>query len=145
MGLGIIIGYFGIKGVPSDSWKYDNLTREADPTNYRTYIDSVQAANIEANLKYTYHYLHFYRTQSIESLLSRDLTSRPHLAGLPEDLESAEVIERRWIDDGLDVFKPQYNVLFSYPDENNPNRLEHIFHSSIFISFFSHLLVSLFE
>ncbi len=52
----------------------------------------------------------------------RDLTSRPHMAGLPEDLESAQVIEQRWKNDGLYVTKPKYNVLLSYPDQNNPNR-----------------------
>ncbi|CAF1534920.1 unnamed protein product [Rotaria sp. Silwood1] len=54
---------------------------------------------------------------------SKDLTSQPHLAGLAEDLESAEVIEKRWLNDGFEVTKPRYNVLLSYPDENNPNRV----------------------
>jgi hypothetical protein len=45
------------------------------------------------------------------------------MAGLPEDLESAIVIEQRWNNDGLQVTKPKYNVLLSYPDDNNPNRL----------------------
>jgi hypothetical protein len=45
------------------------------------------------------------------------------MAGLPEDLESANVIEQRWKNDGLEVTKPKYNVLLSYPDDNNPNRL----------------------
>ncbi|CAF4395071.1 unnamed protein product, partial [Adineta steineri] len=69
----------------------------------KTFISSIQSANIEANLK--------------------DLTSRPHLAGLPEDLASAIVIEQRWIKDGLKVTKPKYNVLLSYPDDNNPNQV----------------------
>jgi hypothetical protein len=52
LGIGIIIGYFGInKRTPSGPWKYDKLTRQADPQNYKTYIDSVQAGNIEENLK----------------------------------------------------------------------------------------------
>ncbi len=55
---------------------------------------------------------------------SRDLTSRPHLAGLQEDLDSATVVEQRWLNDSLQVNKPRYNVLLSYPDENNPNRSE---------------------
>lgn len=54
--------------------------------------------------------------------MNRDLTSRPHIAGLPEDLASAEVIEERWKKDGLKVFKPKYNVLLSYPDDNNVNQ-----------------------
>ncbi|CAF1456898.1 unnamed protein product [Rotaria sordida] len=104
LGVGIVIGYFVIKKQQNhDTWKYDRLTRQADKKNYQTFIDSVQAANIEANLK--------------------DLTSRPHLAGLPEDLESAEVVAERWKNDGLLVIKPKYNVLLSYPDDNNLNRV----------------------
>ncbi len=56
--------------------------------------------------------------------LCRDLTSRPHLAGLPEDLDSAIVIEQQWLTDGLEVKKLKYNVLLSYPDDNIPNRFE---------------------
>ncbi|CAF4982016.1 unnamed protein product [Rotaria sp. Silwood1] len=104
LGLGIIIGHFAItKPTHNTSWKHDRLTKSADQRNYQTFIDSIQATNIEINLK--------------------DLTSRPHLAGLPEDLESAQVIEQRWITDGLKVTKPKYNVLLSYPDDNNPNRV----------------------
>ncbi len=44
------------------------------------------------------------------------------MAGLPEDLDSAIVIEQRWKTDGLEVTKPKYNVLLSYPDESTPNR-----------------------
>ncbi|CAF1640902.1 unnamed protein product [Rotaria sordida] len=104
LGLGIIIGHFAItKTTTNTSSKYDRLTRPADQQNYQTFINSIQPANIEANLK--------------------DLTSRPHMAGLPEDLESAQVIEQRWKSDGLQVTKPKYNVLLSYPDNNNPNRV----------------------
>jgi hypothetical protein len=46
------------------------------------------------------------------------------MAGLQEDLDSAEFIEQRWKDDGLQVNKPRYNVLLSYPDQNTPNRFE---------------------
>ncbi|CAF0721862.1 unnamed protein product [Adineta steineri] len=103
-GLGIIIGHFAIKKpTSSTTGKYDYLTRNVDQQNYKTFISSIQSANIEANLK--------------------DLTSRPHLGGLPEDLASAIVIEQRWINDGLKVTKPKYNVLLSYPDDNYPNRV----------------------
>jgi hypothetical protein len=54
--------------------------------------------------------------------LSRDLTSRPHMAGLQEDLDSAIVIENKWKIDGLEVTKPKYNVLLSYPDNNTVNQ-----------------------
>ena len=57
------------------------------------------------------------------SFVFRDLTSRPHMAGLPEDRESAEVIEQRWINDGLKVTKPSYNILLSYPNDTNVNQI----------------------
>ncbi|CAF1392354.1 unnamed protein product [Rotaria sordida] len=104
LGLGIIIGHFAItKRTSNTSSKYDRLTKPADQRNYQTFINSIQPANIEANLK--------------------DFTSRPHIAGLPEDLESAQVIEQRWKSDGLQVTKLKYNVLLSYPDNNNPNQV----------------------
>ncbi|CAF3456666.1 unnamed protein product [Rotaria socialis] len=104
LGVGIIIGHFAIRKTnTSISSKYAHLTRQADPHNYQTFISSVRAENIETDL--------------------RDLTSRPHIAGLPEDLESAQVIEERWKRDGLQVTKPRYNVLLSYPDDNRPNRV----------------------
>jgi hypothetical protein len=58
------------------------------------------------------------------------------MAGLPEDLESATVIEQRWINDGLQVTKPKYNVLLSYPDNNNPNRFVQTPHTYICLYFF---------
>ena len=44
------------------------------------------------------------------------------MAGLQEDLDSAVVIENRWKNDGLEVTKPKYNVLLSYPDNSTVNR-----------------------
>ena len=46
------------------------------------------------------------------------------MAGLPEDLDSALVIEARWKADGLQVFKPRYNVLLSYPDDVNSQSVD---------------------
>lgn len=51
LGLGIIIGHFAINNTNSLSSKFNRLTRPADPKVYRTFIDSIQAANIEADLK----------------------------------------------------------------------------------------------
>ncbi|CAF3881286.1 unnamed protein product [Rotaria sordida] len=69
------------------------------------------------------HSLGLYSLQLLSILFQEDLTSRPHLAGLPEDLESAEVVAERWKNDGLLVIKPKYNVLLSYSDDNNLNRV----------------------
>ncbi len=50
--IGILIGHFAIAKEATDvSRLYEKLTRKADQQNYRTFIDSVQAANIETNLK----------------------------------------------------------------------------------------------
>ncbi len=52
LGIGILIGHFAIiKTATNVPWKYDKLTRPADQQNYRTFIDSVRADNIEANLQ----------------------------------------------------------------------------------------------
>ena len=67
------------------------------------------------------------------------------MAGLQEDFDSAIVIENRWIADGLQVHKPKYNVLLSYPDDNNPNRFDRIHHTSTLTCLVSHLLVSLLQ
>ncbi|CAF4274049.1 unnamed protein product, partial [Rotaria sp. Silwood2] len=104
VGIGILIGHFAIvKSQTNISWKYDYIIRQANPEHYKNFIDSIQAAKIEANLK--------------------NLTSHSHLAGLAEDLESAESIEEQWKRDGLQVTKTKYNVLLSYPDDNKPNRI----------------------
>jgi hypothetical protein len=52
LGVGIIIGHFGInKSQTPVTWKYDRLTRQADEQNYKTFISSIQATRIEENLK----------------------------------------------------------------------------------------------
>jgi len=52
LGIGILIGHFAIvKTETNVPWKYEKLTRQADQQNYRTFIDSIQAGNIETNLK----------------------------------------------------------------------------------------------
>ena len=50
LGIGIIIGHFAIKKTDSVN-KYERLTRQADEQTYTTFIDSIQAQNIEENLK----------------------------------------------------------------------------------------------
>ncbi len=50
--IGILIGHFAIAKEGKNVFElYEKLTRKADQQNYRTFIDSVQAVNIEANLK----------------------------------------------------------------------------------------------
>ena len=55
----------------------------------------------------------------------RNLTSKPHLAGTPADLEQAEVMKQIWLDQGLDrVDIVGYDVLLSYPAEDDPNLIK---------------------
>ncbi|CAF3610983.1 unnamed protein product [Rotaria sp. Silwood1] len=104
IGVGILIGHFAIaKSQTNTSWKHNYITQQANPEHYKKFIDSIKATNIEANLK--------------------DLASHPHMAGLAEDLESAQTMEEQWKRDGLQVTKTKYNVLLSYPDDNKPNRI----------------------
>ena len=50
------------------------------------------------------------------------MTSHPHLAGTPADLEQAEQLKQIWLDQGLDrVDIVGYNVLLSYPKDGDPN------------------------
>jgi hypothetical protein len=52
LGLGIIIGHFAINKDQTPVYsKYDRLTRQADQQIYKTFVNSIQADNIEANLK----------------------------------------------------------------------------------------------
>ena len=55
----------------------------------------------------------------------RNLTSKPHLAGTPADLEQAEVMKQIWLDQGLDrVDIVGYDVLLSYPAKDDPNLIK---------------------
>ena len=52
----------------------------------------------------------------------RNLTSHPHLAGTPADLEQALYLKSFWEDAGLSpVNIVPYDVLLSYPDPEKPN------------------------
>ena len=55
----------------------------------------------------------------------RELSKKPHLAGTPDDLGTAEKLRDFWKDQGFDTAKlVPYDVLLSYPDPNKPNRVE---------------------
>ena len=54
----------------------------------------------------------------------RTLTAKPHLAGTPADKEQAEGIKQFWEKQGLKSWLTPYEVLLSYPKENNPNKIE---------------------
>jgi hypothetical protein len=52
LGIGILIGHFAIvKTETITTSKYDYLIGKVGQENYKTFIDSIRAANIEASLK----------------------------------------------------------------------------------------------
>ena len=64
-----------------------------------------------------------YKVLSTQSFF-RTLTARPHLAGTPADKEQAEEIKQFWEDQGLKSWLTPYTVLLSYPQADNPNKIE---------------------
>lgn len=56
--------------------------------------------------------------------MDRHLSSVPHLAGTPQDLEQAEWVRDRFLEAGLDETKiVPYEVLLSYPKKESPNKV----------------------
>ncbi|XP_070577792.1 N-acetylated-alpha-linked acidic dipeptidase 2-like [Ptychodera flava] len=106
LGFGILFGYiiaFSIHYDPDSSC--GTPCQDADPTVSSKLMSSMEAANIRG--------------------FSSDISSKPHLAGTPEDFETAEYIQQKWLDQGLDsaTIYP-YHVLLSYPDDTNPNKVQ---------------------
>ncbi|XP_043201097.1 N-acetylated-alpha-linked acidic dipeptidase 2-like isoform X2 [Amphibalanus amphitrite] len=61
------------------------------------------------------------RPENVANFL-RELTRRPHVAGLPENERLAQYVADTWRAQGLDrVEELRYDVLLSYPDGQNPN------------------------
>lgn len=59
-------------------------------------------------------------------LLCRELSQEPHLATSPQDEKLVQLLLQRWRDpeSGLDAAEaPQYQVLLSFPDQRQPNRV----------------------
>jgi hypothetical protein len=51
------------------------------------------------------------------------LTTNPHLAGTPADLELATYLKDFWQSNGLKTYLVPFKVLLSYPNFTNPNRV----------------------
>ncbi|XP_018020759.1 putative N-acetylated-alpha-linked acidic dipeptidase [Hyalella azteca] len=83
--------------------KISELTR-TDSVKDDFIVNEVNASKIRDNLRY--------------------LTSAPHVAGTAEQADTAQWVYDQWLQQGLvDVKTIPYEVLLSYPDENNPNRV----------------------
>ncbi|XP_077966144.1 putative N-acetylated-alpha-linked acidic dipeptidase [Styela clava] len=98
LSIGVIIGYFGRGGGSS------HQTSEADTRASKMIMDEIKEANIEQNLM--------------------KLTAKPHIAGRDVDeVELVEFVANSWRDSGLTVEIHPYNVLLSYPNQEDSNSL----------------------
>ena len=88
----------------------------------------ISADNIGFYLKYTFYksesLLNYFNKSLVKSVVFRNLSSVPHLAGTAQDLEQAEWLRNDFLKSGLDeaVIVP-YTVLLSYPDMEMPNHV----------------------
>lgn len=108
LGLGVIIGHFSRSmpqgpclgnSVPS------NIVSDIDPTITSQMRAEVSAQEIRANLE--------------------SYTRMPHVGGQEGSHILADEIEAKWREFGMDlVEQTTYNVLLSYPDEDNPNLIK---------------------
>ena len=64
--------------------------------------------------------------QNLSISIIRDLTKHPSVAGTAADKKQAEMLQNFWREDArLDVTKViPYDVILSYPDIENPNKVE---------------------
>ncbi|XP_046552472.1 glutamate carboxypeptidase 2-like isoform X1 [Haliotis rubra] len=100
--VGLMIGLFAPQRYgPKSDLILRRLTRDAEPDVGNTLISGIDPAIIDKHLQY--------------------LTSRPHLAGTPDNLRTAEYVKDQWTEQGYDVQMVPYDVLLSYPEENHIN------------------------
>ena len=60
------------------------------------------------------------------------MSSKPHIAGSDRQLELANWVQQKWEEYGADhVTKTPYNVLLSYPNRTNPNKVRRCFSNSL--------------
>ncbi|XP_071818630.1 N-acetylated-alpha-linked acidic dipeptidase 2-like isoform X2 [Apostichopus japonicus] len=100
LGVGLIIGFLVDPKDPGDN-PTPRLDKRAE------YREAVKASNIRENL--------------------RELTQKPHVAGTEADLETAQAIKSKWLENGIDeAYLVPYRVLLQYPpdDESAANRAQ---------------------
>ena len=79
---------------------------------------------IFTNVRFSAKFLHSKRNRS--DSFFRDLTKHPSVAGTAADKKQAEMLQTFWREDAkLDVTKViPYDVILSYPNIENPNKVE---------------------
>lgn len=95
--LGFIGGYYNLRTRP--------INERGDPEIQKLLLKEIKPNNIRTHL--------------------RRLTERPHLSGTVGDKDVVDYISGFWKENGLNPVRVvPYDVLLSYPDASNPNRIE---------------------
>lgn len=101
--VGILVGHFGINSRDHSEHYVNRDTRSLKESIKRS-VDAIDADKIRSYL--------------------RDLTKVPHLAASDKDKELTQWIAKEWREYGFDhVQLDSYNILLSYPDQSNPNKI----------------------
>lgn len=108
--MGLLIGHYGIKRSSDKSVSKIQIIEELTASTYsvgddiiKAFLNNVDEIRIESNL--------------------RELSKEAHIASTPRDEKLAEMIRKRWKDEGFDVVKKKYyDILLSYPT-NDRNKI----------------------
>nr|XP_048313839.1 aminopeptidase NAALADL1 [Myodes glareolus] len=107
LGLGIILGHFAIPKATDPSAPGTLDSQDLDLEVLNLVMEQLDASRIQENL--------------------RELSKEPHVASSPRDEALVHLLLERWQDTatGLDSAKTyEYNVLLSFPNEEQPNVVE---------------------
>ncbi|KAH9503273.1 Glutamate carboxypeptidase 2 [Bulinus truncatus] len=100
--VGILIGFFGHEG-DQHSAPSTPPPERFDPTQF-----IIQSVDVK----------------SLQNLI-QNFSSKVRLAGTESNAELADIIKGMWLSSGLDkVHLSTYNVLLSFPNQSNPNKVE---------------------
>lgn len=100
-GVGALIGYFVPLALKSSCLDISSASEDV----HDTFADEVSTKELENNLRY--------------------FSSKPHVGGSEREKEMAYHISEKWREYGFDdVEIPEYQVLLSQPQEDQPNKIE---------------------
>ncbi|XP_070577810.1 N-acetylated-alpha-linked acidic dipeptidase 2-like isoform X2 [Ptychodera flava] len=108
LAVGLIVGVYlapVIRSPPDAYVAWENALRGEDESISAKLLQNIKTENIESHLRY--------------------LTSRPHVAGTYTDKENAEYVKEELLKAGVDSVEIHpYDILLSYPDLDNPNKVQ---------------------
>jgi len=111
--IGILIGTFGI--ATSSSGASDTKSGAAEKSEERTHSNNFTEELVD-------EFLSLIDSNNIRENL-KVLAAEPHIAASQRDKWLTNWIEQSWRKYGLEVSKPTYTMLLSYPDQTNPNKI----------------------